>query len=848
MPESLVSWWSRRGLLPGKLTPPRLGPDRLARPRIGEAFETLSHCRVVLVTGPAGVGKTTAVAQWLDEEPAVAWLGASAAEADPARLMRYLLGALAGPGWIEAPPAWPHEDEAIDLPAWLTEHVVLPLALEGPAITLVIDDIHVLPSGPTWEGLAFLLHNLPPRLRLVLVGRRPPPVPLARLEAEGVLGRLGAETLWMTAEESDALLRTLLGSSSTPEQRARLYERTGGWPAALRLLALTRTNTTEASAAEAAFSAPRAEASATEVAPSVLQTAEASASEAPLAMPRTEASAAGPEPSEHRALDFMAQEVIDRQPPSYQRFLLETAILERLSPGLCDAVTERDDATSMLGALTDAGLVISTPPDYQCAPLFRDALRRRLESAPATGLETLHRRAARYFAAQGLLDEAITHAESAGDHALLAELAIEHGFDLLRARRMGRLARLLNGIDESRRRRSPLLSTLEAWVSLRSTPQAAQEALERARAALVTAEDPEDPEGSENPENPENPDSSTASEPSRRTLHASLSVLSAFISLRRGEAPATLGALLADDTAIPAGLAVALGIAVGLAADRRGDVESALAHLDRASRLALAHDPPLPSGCSALAHRIRVLRQAGRREEAARAVDQGRAWLERNGWSALPVAAELDLEHAMLELDAGELARAEARTITALRTLRLGDEPGSVARGLLGLAMIRHARGEPEAARDAAAQSEALARDAGIIPLVTVARRLLESTSETARGTEETTSESADGGSKPTSERARSTADSEPTSAGPAPESPADPSTVDPPQTPNTLSPRELEVLALVAQGLSNQIVGRRLFISPMTVKTHVHNILAKLEARNRTEAVHRARNLGLLE
>ncbi|MEM9454973.1 MAG: LuxR C-terminal-related transcriptional regulator [Myxococcota bacterium] len=739
MAESLASWWSSRGLLPGKLTPPRLGPDCLARPRVHDALEALAHHRVVLVNGPAGIGKTTAVAQWLDDQPATAWLAPSTTEAEPVRLTRYLLGALAGPGWVDEPPMWPFEDEAFDMPAWLTEHVVLPLTLDGPPITLVIDDIHALTSMSTWGGLAFLVHNLPPRLRLVLVGRQPPPIPLARLEAEGILGRLGAETLWMTTEESDALLRARLGPSSTPQQRVRIHERTGGWPAALHLLTLTPPN-------------------------------------APQPTP------SGTEPFERRALDFLAQEVIDRLPSPDRRFLLDTAILDRLSPALCDAVTDRNDAAPTLERLSDACLVIATHSDFRCAPLLRDALRRQLESTSNPPLHTLHRRAAQYFDRHRLLDEAITHAEAAGDHELLADLAAKHGLNLLRARHMGQLGRLLDGIDEPRRRRSPLLSTLEAWASLRHSPQAAQEALGRARIAL----------------------SSSVPGPANNALGASQAVLEAFIALRRGQAPATLDALLADDSTIPAGLAVALGMAAGLAAERRGDPSSALIHLDRASRLGLAHAPPLPSGCSALAHYTRVLRRSGRSDEAARAVDRGRAALERNGWSALPVAAELELEHAMLELDDGHPTRAEARTVAALRILRLGGEPGTVARGLLGLAMIRRARGELDAARDAAAQCEALARDAGIIPLVNAARQLLAPT-QTARPS------------------------------------------ADPPSTPNVLSPRETEVLQLVAQGLSNQIVGRRLFISPVTVKTHVHNILSKLGAHNRTEAVHRARTLGWL-
>lgn len=742
MSEELARWCARLGLWPGKLSPPAVGAELLPRPRVSAALGELAGRAVVVVIGPAGAGKSTTVAQWLaaGAEPR-AWLTLDAADGDPATLVRDVLGSLAGQGVIPRPARLPTPREAVDARAWWIEHVVLPLAGEGPSVTLVLDDVHAAADGGGVEALAGLLHDRPARLRVVLVGQELPPLPISRLEAAGAVGRLPVAALWLTADESEAQLRVLLGPSSTPEQRAELHARSEGWPAALRLLALARSSRGETSS--------------------------------------------------RRALDFVAEEVIDQLAPERRELLLDTAVLDRLEPPMCAVLGGRDDAEAMLWSLVEAGLLtaVGQGEAFVAQPLLRAALRRRLAGEDPGRRARLHAAASRWLAAQGRLDEAIDHAGESGEPEPLVELATAHGLHLLRARRMGQLARLLDAIPEPVRAGSALLRTLEAWVALRHPGPQAREALARARAALADAPDP--------------------------TLQASLAALEAFVALRLGVTPADLDERLAADDGLPTGLAVALAVGAGLLAERGGDEAVALTRYDRATRLALAATPPLPSGITAAAHRVRVLRRAGRLDEAAAVVEDVRAAIERHGWSALPVAAELRIEHAMLELDAGRPEDAEREAMAGLHVLRLGDDPATVARGLVGLAMIRAARGDAGGAADAAAEAEAVARDAGIPPLVAAARQVLD----------------------------RVTASSSPAPDAPAPVVPA-PSA---PPEPEPISPRELEVLRLVAQGLPNRVVARRLFVSPVTVKTHVHNILTKLHARNRTEAVHRARTLGLL-
>ncbi len=733
-----ASVWAGRGLRPSRLVPPTTRPELLERPRVRASFDALVDRPVWLVMGPAGSGKTTAVAQFLATGPAFAWLTLDATLDDPARLVGHLMGALTRAGLVPEPETWPHPEACFDPWAWITEHVIVPLAGEGPPVTLVLDDVHALRDR---EGiLAFIVAERPPRLRLVLVSEWAPGLPLARLEADGVLGRLDARELWFQPAEAEVVLERWWGDSLSTEQRGELLRCSEGWPAALRLL-----------------------------------------------IPQAPSGDAGA--STRRAVDFLVEEIVERLTDERLGFMLEIAVVDPVTPSLAEALTKRPDAPSMLWTLVDAGLVspLGEEAGVRVQPLLREALLRRLER-DAERQAMLHGRAARHLARQGQLHDAIEHARHCGEATLLLELAETHGLTLLRARRMQTLSTLLAALEPTQRRSRAMVSVLEAWTSLGDSTSAARRAVGQAREALDTA--------------------SLGRWP-RPVLEASLRALEAFISLREGTPPKGLDALYSDPT-LPPGLMVAVALAVGLAAERDGRASDAENSFERGSAMALAASPPLPSGLVCLAHRIRVLRTQSRAADAVALAERGEGLAVEHGWSRWPASAEVTLERSILDLSEGRLDAAERRARAALVVLRRGDDAASVSRGLLGLAMIRRARGDHVGAADAEAESEALARGAGIPALV-------EALTE--------------------HRRRRSSAEEHEPRIEPAA-----------PSREKVLSERELEVLSLVALGLSNRIVAQRLFISPVTVKTHVHHILAKLGARNRTEAVHQARRRGLLD
>jgi LuxR family maltose regulon positive regulatory protein len=245
-------------LLATKLHVPRPRPGFVPRTRlVGALGEGLARGRV-LVCAPAGFGKTALLADWArgGGQP-VAWLGLDDGDSDPARFWRYAAAALdrARPGLagrlgpLLGPPS-PSSFEG------LVTALINDLAADpGPdEVLLVLDDYHLVDSGPVHESVAFLLENLPPGLRVVVSGRADPPLPLARLRARGQLAELRAADLRFTGEEAAVLLAEAAGPDLPPVAAEALVARTEGWAAGLQLAGLSLRGHADPAGFAAAFS------------------------------------------------------------------------------------------------------------------------------------------------------------------------------------------------------------------------------------------------------------------------------------------------------------------------------------------------------------------------------------------------------------------------------------------------------------------------------------------------------------------------------------------------------------------------------------------------------------------
>jgi LuxR family maltose regulon positive regulatory protein len=373
-------------LLATKLHVPRTRRGLVPRPRLVGRLTQGLEGELTLVCAPAGFGKTALLADWTRRRGrAVAWLSLDAGDNDPARFWRHAAAALGGVreevGKQLAPLLRP--------PPRSFESVVTALVNDLAAVpgelVLVLDDYHLIESQAVHESLVFLLEHLPAGLRLVVASRADPPLPLGRLRARGQLVEVRAAELRFTSGEAATLLREAVRPEFPEDAVAALTARTEGWVAGLQLAALSLQGHADPAGFVAAFSG-----------------------------------------SHRYVLDYLAEEVLERQPEQLHGFLLETSVLDRLCGPLCDAVTGRPDGQRLLEAIERANLFL-VPLDevrgwYRYHQLFADLLRVRLAQERPERVPALHRAAAGWCEERGLVDDAIRHALAAGDATWAARL------------------------------------------------------------------------------------------------------------------------------------------------------------------------------------------------------------------------------------------------------------------------------------------------------------------------------------------------------------------------------------------------------------------------------------------
>ena len=385
-------------LLATKLHVPGLQPGFVPRLRLVRVLEDGLARRLVLVCAPAGCGKTVLLAGWAQSgNHRVAWLSLDAGDNDPARFWRHAVAALdrVAPGVGErvgpllGPPAPPSFEGLVT--ALINELAARP---GEDKVLLVLDDYHLIDAAPVHASLTFLLEHQPAGLHLVLASRSDPPLRLARLRAAGQLAELRAAELRFTEQEAAALLHDAMGAELPSAAVAALEARTEGWAAGLQLAALSLRGQADPVGFVAAFSG-----------------------------------------SHRYVLDYLGQEVLDRQEAELRGFLLETSVLDRLSGVLCDAVTGRAGSQAMLEEIERAGLFL-VPLDgvrgwWRYHHLFADLLRARLQRERPGQVAALHRNAAAWCEGHGLADEAVGHALAAGDAVWAAELVERHADERL---------------------------------------------------------------------------------------------------------------------------------------------------------------------------------------------------------------------------------------------------------------------------------------------------------------------------------------------------------------------------------------------------------------------------------
>jgi len=892
------------------IPPPR--PKVVLRPRLIQRLTGGMHCKLTLISAPAGFGKTTLISEWvagcerLEPKVRVAWLSLDEGDNDLIRFLTYFIAALQTIAARQSPVGnigagvlstlqspQPPPIESI-LTALLNEIAAMP-----DNFALVLDDYHIIDSKPVDDALTFLLEHLPPQMHLVITTREDPHLPLARLRARGQLTELRLTDLRFTPPEAADFLNQVMGLNLSAEDIAALETRTEGWIAGLQLAALSMQGLQDTAGFIQSFT------------------------------------------GSHRfVLDYLLEEVLQKQPESIQNFLMHTSILERLCGSLCEAVLLDPSASGQdtagqetLEYLERANLFI-VPLDnercwYRYHHLFSDLLRQRLGQRCAPGeIAELHIRASEWYENNGQAFDAFRHATAANDieraERLIESEAIGLHFHSVALPVLDWLASLPKAVLDARPRlwvRSATLALMAGQTSGVEEKLQAAEAVFAAQTALQGA----------------GPDDQT------RDLIGQMACARATLALFRYD-PATMivqarraleylhpdnltfrftanwalvSALNLQGDRAAAARACLEGIAIAqksghvfskiLATSDLGHLQEMDNQLHRAAEtyhqvLQLFGDHPQPNASVTLLGLARIYyewndlnaaEQHGQQSlQLARQLDRGidrfivhevflarlklasgdvdgaaallaqteQSARQKNFLLRLPeiaavqvpvllrqgqVAAAAQLvQQYDLPLCQARVALAQGETSAALALLsplRQQMEAKGWADELLKVMVLQavalhaaalQAHGEKDKAVQLVGEALAMAEPGGFIRLfVDEGTPMAELLSAAA-----TQGIRPDYANKLLAAFEAEKKDERPTASVLGPSSLVEP-----------LSPRELEVLRLIAHGLSNTEISQRLFLTLNTIKGHNWRIFSKLQAQNRTEAVARARALGLL-
>ena len=369
-----------------KVRPPGLRPGVVRRTRLAQQREAASRSRLVVVSAPAGYGKSTLAAEWSDLDPRVkSWVQLDRSDNDPIVLVLDIVAALE-----HTASAADRLAEELSRERPRMEQVVLPLLGaeldERSPFLLVLDDVHAVTAEKSLAILAFLADHVPAGSQLTLVTRADPGVPLARLRASGELVEIGTAQIALDVEETRAVAASN-GLELTEEAAEALRERTEGWAAAVVLAALSLRGRADAGERAAALSGDQ----------------------------------------QHIA-DYLLEEVLKSQPDELTTFLLGTSILERMTAPLCNAVLLSDNAADSLEALVRSNAFVIPLDDrrewFRYHHLFADLLRAELKRRHPELLRLYLVRAASWCEVYGSPDEAFAYAYDCGELGQAGRIAL----------------------------------------------------------------------------------------------------------------------------------------------------------------------------------------------------------------------------------------------------------------------------------------------------------------------------------------------------------------------------------------------------------------------------------------
>jgi LuxR family maltose regulon positive regulatory protein len=379
-------------LLKTKLNVPPARPQTVPRPHLIERLQEGLQYSLILVSAPAGFGKTTLVSEWARHSRiSTAWVSLDEGDNDPVRFWDYFIAALKtirpDTGEIILPLLHSSQPLSPQIPV---ESLLTALINDISGISgdyfIALDDYHVIESEQVHDGVNYLLEHMPANMHLAIATREDPALPLARFRGKGTMLEIGADDLRFTVEDAVLLLSEMKIPDLSDEEVNALNERTEGWVAGLKMAALSMSDREDIPTFITDFTG-----------------------------------------SHRYVMDYLMEEVLHKQSDKIRDFLLKTSVLERLCGPLCDAVTSSKGSQDILGQLERGHLFIVALDKarkwYRYEHLFSDILRHQLEATHSTGdINELHRRAGRWYEDNHFRDEAIRHSLTAEDWGTAATL------------------------------------------------------------------------------------------------------------------------------------------------------------------------------------------------------------------------------------------------------------------------------------------------------------------------------------------------------------------------------------------------------------------------------------------
>src|SRR5215813_10085032 len=744
-PSSHRAGGSESDLVASKLRRPVGRPGTIRRSSLIERLVREDSRPIVSVVAPAGYGKTTLLSQWAERKDlAFAWVSLDEKDNDPKVLLTYVAKALDA---VE--PVGGRVFDALASPASSVPGSVVPrlgsaFASMTAPVALVLDDAHLLRDSECRAALSVLADHVPAGSRLALAGRAEPPLRVARLRAEGKITEIGPGDLSLTRDEASSLLRAAEVAVGVDEV-AELHERTEGWAAALYLAALYLREGGTLDGAVASFGG-----------------------------------------GDRLVSEYVESEFLARISARDRVFLTRTAVLERMSGPLCEAVLELPDAGAVLAGLARSNLLL-VPLDrrgvwYRYHHLFRDMLLAELERLEPQMVPVLRRRAAAWCLANGAPEEALEYSMAAGDVDQAAHLFQSLNLKAYEQGRVTTCQRWLRWLDD--RGGIEGHPVVAAQASIVAAVTGRPDEAERWADVVDRYQDPARPDDS-------------VTEAFAAEVRALL--CRRGIEQMRADADETARRFAATNIAMPAA-----ALFQGIARVLSGDLDGGDAFLKDVISIGESVAPDVLAG--ALCQRSLVAMARGHWDQAAALATDAAAVGRRAGIEDSYATPLVSAVQARVALHHGDNAAARRELVTAqwLRPLLTYALPVLAVQARSELARVHLALADIAGAKTLMKEiDELLGRRPGLGTLVDEAKALRDQLSK-QRG------HIVPGAS--------------------------------------SLTAAELRVLPLLSTHLQHSEIAAELSLSPLTIKTHTKAIYRKLGASSRGQAVARARELGLLD